>query len=238
MDFNMRNYLLPLAAVFFLAACSASRPVSTAVTPNDHKKDVRMVTDLGEIIIRLSDSTPLHRDNFLLLVKKGFYDSLLFHRVIEHFMIQGGDPNSRNAPAGIALGNGDVGYKVPAEFRTTLFHKKGVLAAAHDGNPEKASSGCQFYLVQGKVFTDVGLDSIETFRLNGRKIPADQRAVYKTLGGAPHLDQGYTVFGEVVSGLEVIDKIAGVTTTKIPKSRPEVDVYIKRVTLIKRKRSY
>jgi peptidyl-prolyl cis-trans isomerase B (cyclophilin B) len=199
-----------------------------------------MQTTMGDIVIRLSDSTPLHRDNFLKLVKKGYYDSVLFHRVINNFMIQAGDPNSKTAVAGLALGNGGPGYTIPAEFRTTLFHKKGVIAAARMGdnvNPTKVSSGSQFYIVQGKTFTEPGLDSLETMRLNGRKIPVSQREVYKTIGGTPHLDQGYTVFGEVVKGLEVVDKIAAVQTSKAQdRDRPLQDVRIIKMKLVKRKK--
>jgi peptidyl-prolyl cis-trans isomerase B (cyclophilin B) len=195
---------------------------------------------MGDIVIRLSDSTPLHRDNFLKLVKKRYYDSVLFHRVIKDFMIQSGDPNSKSAKAGQPLGNGGPGYTVPAEFRTTLFHKKGAIAAARMGdeaNPQKASSGSQFYIVQGKPFTDAGLDSTEKYRLKGRKIPPEQRAVYKTIGGTPHLDQGYTVFGEVVKGMDVVDKIAVVQTSKAQdRDRPLEDVRIINAKLIKRKR--
>ena len=155
-------------------------------------------------------------------------------------MIQTGDPNSKSAKAGQPLGNGGPGYTVPAEFRTTMFHKRGVIAAARmsdNVNPQKASSGSQFYIVQGKTFTDAGLDSTEIFRLNGRKIPADQRAVYKTIGGTPHLDQGYTVFGEVVKGIEVVDKIAGVQTSKAQdRDRPIQDVKITKTKLIKKKK--
>ncbi|HMU45547.1 MAG TPA: peptidylprolyl isomerase [Chitinophagaceae bacterium] len=205
----------------------------------DRKSDVLLQTSLGDIVIRLSDSTPLHRDNFLKLVKMGFYDSILFHRVINHFMIQAGDPESKKAMSGKPLGNGGPGYTVPAEFRATLFHKKGVIAAARMGdnvNPEKASSGSQFYLTQGKIFTDAGLDSVETYRLK-RKIPAEQRKVYKIIGGTPHLDQNYTVFGEVVKGLEVIDAIAAVETSKgADRDRPLKDVRIIKAKLIKRKK--
>jgi peptidyl-prolyl cis-trans isomerase B (cyclophilin B) len=208
------------------------------VTKKDRKKDVLLQTNYGDIVIRLSDSTPLHRDNFLKLVKTGYYDSVLFHRVIKNFMIQAGDPESKNAKPGQSLGNGGPDYRIPAEFRGTLFHKKGVIAAARDDNPEKASSGSQFYIVQGKVFTDAGLDSVETYRLNGRKIPPEQREVYKTIGGTPHLDQNYTVFGEVVKGLDVIDKIAAVSTSKgNDRDRPLEDVRIIKAKLIKRKRN-
>jgi peptidyl-prolyl cis-trans isomerase B (cyclophilin B) len=195
---------------------------------------------MGEIVIRLSDSTPLHRDNFIKLVKLQYYDGILFHRVIRDFMIQAGDPNSRNAPAGQALGNGGPGYTVPAEFRPTLFHKKGVIAAARMGdnvNPDKASSGSQFYLAQGKVFTDAELDQLERTRLGGRKIPVSQRNVYKTVGGIPHLDQGYTVYGEVVRGLDVVDRIASVATSKgADRDRPVEDVKILSARLVKRKK--
>lgn len=206
----------------------------------DRKKDVELITNYGNIVIRLSDSTPLHRDNFLSLVKAGYYDSVLFHRVISRFMIQSGDPDSKQAPAGTPLGEGGPGYTVPAEFRASLFHKKGVIAAARESdnvNPQKASSGSQFYIVQGKLFTDPGLDSLETYRLKGRKIPLSQREIYKTIGGTPHLDQNYTVFGEVIKGLEVIDTIAAVPTSKgADRDRPLQDVRIIRAKLIKRKK--
>jgi peptidyl-prolyl cis-trans isomerase B (cyclophilin B) len=133
------------------------------------------------------------------------------------------------------LGNGGPSYKIPAEFRASLFHKKGVLAAARDGNPEKASSGSQFYIVQGRVFTDAGLDSVETFRLNGRKLPLQHREVYKTTGGVPHLDQNYTVYGEVVRGLSVVDSISAVPTSRTPPDRPKADVRIIKARLVRRR---
>jgi peptidyl-prolyl cis-trans isomerase B (cyclophilin B) len=233
----MKNAILAfLAMTIFMGAFSQD----STVHKKDRKKDVMLVTSLGDIVIRLSDSTPLHRDNFIKLVKLHYYDGVLFHRVIQNFMIQAGDPNSRNAISGKPLGNGGPDYTIPAEFRATLFHKKGVIAAARTGdneNPLKASSGSQFYLAQGKKFTDAGLDSVETFRLKGRKIPLDQREVYKTIGGIPHLDQNYTVFGEVVKGLEVIDRIAGVPTSKAAdRDRPLEDVKIIEAKLIKRRR--
>lgn len=206
------------------------------VTKRDRKKDVLLETSMGNIWIRLSDSTPLHRDNFIKLVKTNYYPGILFHRVIQNFMIQSGDPDSRGAAPGVPLGNGGPDYLIPAEFRPTLFHKKGVIAAARDNHPQKASSASQFYLTQGKVFTEAGLDSVETYRLK-RKIPADQRKVYTTLGGVPHLDQNYTVFGEIVKGLEVVDKIAAVPTSKGPdKDRPLQDVKIINAKLVKRKK--
>jgi cyclophilin family peptidyl-prolyl cis-trans isomerase len=221
-----------LSLVFALTSLAQD----STLRKKDRKKDVLLQTSYGDIIVRLSDSTPLHRDNFLKLVKVGFYDSVLFHRVINEFMIQSGDPLSKQAPAGMQLGNGGPGYTVPAEFRTTLFHKKGVIAAARTSdnvNPARASSGSQFYIVQGKVYSDAGLDSVETFRLKGRKIPAGQREVYKTIGGTPQLDQAYTVFGEVMKGIEVVDKIA---VTPTSRDRPLEDVRIIRAQLIKRKK--
>lgn len=185
---------------------------------------VKITTDSGVIVVRLYDSTPLHRDNFVGLVKKGFYDSLLFHRVIRDFMIQGGDPLSRNAVAGTMLGNGgDDMERIPAEFRTSLFHKKGVLAAARDGNPQKASSACQFYIVQGRRLTDQELDRAEVN--TGKKYSITERMVYKSIGGTPWLDGNYTVFGEVESGMEVIDKIAGVP--RDGNDRPLGDIRMK-----------
>ena len=195
---------------------------------------VRIKTIKGECIIRLYNETPLHRDNFLKLAKEGFYNGTLFHRVIRQFMIQGGDPDSKIAKAGQLLGEGDLGYTIPAEFRDSLFHKKGVLAAARDNNPEKASSSCQFYIVQGKTYTDEELDRIEQSRLQGRKIPQWQREIYKTTGGTPFLDQNYTVYGEVVKGIEMVDDIAAVTTDQ--NDRPLEDISMKVSILTKKER--
>ena len=235
---SMRKIFVFLIGILLAQISIAQKEV--IIKKKDRKRDVLLQTSLGDITIRLSDSTPLHRDNFLKLVKQGYYDSVLFHRVINNFMIQAGDPDSKNAPAGKPLGNGGPGYTVPAEFRTTLFHKKGAIAAARQGdnvNPAKASSGSQFYIVQGKTFSDAGLDSLETFRLNGKKISSDQREVYKTVGGTPHLDQGYTVFGEVIKGLDVADKIAAVPTSKgADRDRPLENVAIISATLVKRKK--
>jgi cyclophilin family peptidyl-prolyl cis-trans isomerase len=232
----MKNLIFLIGILFMVIFSFAQR--DSVVTKKDRKRDVLLQTNYGDIVVRLSDSTPLHRDNFLKLVKTHYYDSVLFHRVIKNFMIQGGDPNSKHAKPGEPLGEGGPGYTIPAEFRSTLFHKKGVIAAARDNNPEKASSGSQFYIVQGKIFTDAGLDSVETYRLNGRKIPASQREVYKTVGGAPHLDQNYTVFGEVVKGLDVVDKIESTPTSKgEDRDRPLEDVRIIKAKLIKRKKN-
>ena len=185
---------------------------------------IKISTDSGIIIVRLSDSTPLHRDNFAKLVKEGFYDSLLFHRVIPQFMIQGGDPTSKYAQPGMMLGNGgDNLSRIPAEFKPSLYHKKGVLAAARDGNPEKASSACQFYLVEGKLWTDEQLNMLE--QQKGVKYTPEQRINYKTIGGTPHLDGAYTVFGEVETGIEVIGKIANVS--RDANNRPLGDLRMK-----------
>ncbi|MCF8318899.1 MAG: peptidylprolyl isomerase [Sphingobacteriaceae bacterium] len=192
---------------------------------------VRISTEKGTCVVLLYNQTPLHRDNFVKITQEGKLSETLFHRVIKGFMIQGGDPDSKTAKPGQALGDGDWGYTVPAEFRDSLFHKKGVIAAARDDNPSKASSACQFYLAQGKVFTDEQLDLLEQNRLK-RKIPTWQREVYKTLGGIPHLDQNYTVFGEVVQGIEMIDTIAAVKTGAA--DRPVEDVRMT-VTVLKKK---
>ncbi len=184
---------------------------------------IKITTDMGEIIVKLYNKTPLHRDNFIKLVKEHFYDSLLFHRIINGFMIQGGDPESKNAPPGIQLGKGDVGYTIPAEFDSTLYHKKGVLAAARNNNPEKASSGCQFYIVQGKKYSDEELDMISMN--SGIEFSSARRMTYKMLGGTPKLDMSYTVFGEVESGLEVVDQIA--MAPKGNYDRPITDIHMR-----------
>ena len=186
---------------------------------------VRIRTSYGDCIIRLYNETPKHRDNFIKLTKSGFFNGTLFHRVIQNFMIQGGDPDSKNAKPGIELGNGGPKYTVPAEFNDSLFHKRGVLAAARDDNPAKASSGSQFYIVEGKRYTDADLDKTEKLpRFNGMnyKIPASQREIYKTVGGTPSLDRNYTVFGEVITGLDMVDRIAAVP--KDERDRPKTDV--------------
>ncbi len=234
-------------------------------------------TDLGEMKIKLYNETPLHRDNFVKLADQGYYNGLLFHRVIDHFMIQGGDPESKNAEPGVRLGNGGPGYTIPAEFRPGLIHKKGALAAARLGdqtNPKKESSGSQFYLVQGKVWREGELDTLEmkmndilrqnifravftpaqeelsrfkqenkeeSFRLRVAELQAcadslysqashftlsaEQRKAYTTEGGYPSLDGGYTVFGEVIEGMDVLEKIAAVKTDQ--SDRPVQDVKMK-----------
>ena len=172
-------------------------------------KLITIHTSYGDMKAILYAQTPLHKQNFLKLVDEHFYDSLLFHRIIQGFMIQGGDPNSKKAKPDERLGSGGGNMeRIPAEFRPELFHKKGALAAARDGNPEKKSSACQFYIVQGKVYNDSELE-VQLKRMAGTRMPTDvQRETYKTLGGTPHLDGNYTVFGQVISGLAVLDSIA------------------------------
>ena len=210
---------LYLFSCIFMISCTATKKTSNSNTP----VRIKIETDSGTMVVRLYNRTPLHRDNFVKLVKEDFYDGLLFHRVIPNFMIQGGDPDSKNAQPGVALGEGGLKYTVPAEFDSTLFHKKGALAMAREGdkvNPEKASSSTQFYLVEGKKLTDEELDKLEErFKIT---IPENHREIYRTIGGTPFLDMSYTVFGEVESGLEVIDKISN--TPKDSRNRPLTDI--------------
>lgn len=206
--------------------------LSTTFAKGPKNQYIRIKTAYGECIIRLYNETPQHRDNFIKLTKKGFYNGTLFHRVIQNFMIQGGDPDSKTAKPGAKLGDGDVGYMIPAEFSDTLFHKRGVLAAARDNNPKKSSSGCQFYIVEGKRYTDEDLDKLEQGRLKGFKVPAWQREIYKSVGGTAQLDHSYTVYGEVVTGIDMVDRIAAVK--KDEHDRPAEDVPMN-VTLLSKK---
>ena len=203
--------------------------LTLAVSAQSEKRRlVEVRTDMGRMVVALYNETPEHRDNFLKLVQEGFYDSLLFHRVIPGFMVQGGDPESRSAAPGQMLGNGGPGYTVPAEIVPGLVHTKGALAAARQGdqvNPEKRSSGSQFYLVQGKPFQPNELDMVAQ-RASRHGTPVtyseEQKETYATEGGAPHLDGSYTVFGEVIEGLDVIDRIAAVQ--RDGRDRPVSDV--------------
>jgi len=269
------TFILTLILVIY----SCEKKTVSTETKEDRQK-IEMITDNGTIILELYNETPLHRDNFIKVVQEGIYDSVMFHRVISDFMIQSGDPDSKYAKPGDTLGNGGLDYRVDAEFNPNLFHKKGVLAAARDGNPERASSSTQFYIVQGKVFNDSLLDraeeringwlaehyfkkdpenqslqdslqqaidseNIEKYRLYSDSISSSaklyknfdrysiseaQRTVYKTLGGTPHLDQNYTVFGEVIKGLDVVDSIAAVQTGAF--DRPVTDVRITTVRVL------
>ena len=225
----MKN-LIYLAILVFFISCSALKNGSTK-TPSVHF--VKIETDSGTMVAKLSNQTPLTTQNFIKLVKEHFYDGLLFHRVIKGFMIQGGDPDSKNAAPGKVLGEGGLKYTVPAEFDSTLFHKKGALAMAREGddvNPKKASSSCQFYIVEGGTFTDKELDKIqEKFKII---ISESHRQIYRTMGGAPFLDMNYTVFGQVVSGLDVIDKIANVA--KDGNDRPLGNIRMK-ISIMKKK---
>lgn len=216
----------------------AAEPAPTApapippvlLTPEQGAKNakVEITTPFGVMVVKLYDETPWHRDNFLQLVDKKYYDGLIFHRVIKDFMVQGGDPNSRNAPPSVQLGSGGPGYTVPGEFNPTLVHKKGALCAARQGdfvNPKRESSGSQFYIVQGTKMNDMQLAQMETrvaTKMTGFKYTDEQKNMYKTIGGTPGLDMDYTVFGEVVEGLNIIDSIAN--TPKMPGDRPVTNI--------------
>lgn len=192
---------------------------------NEKEQKVLITTEYGTILLKLYNETPLHRDNFLKLIKENYYDQLLFHRVITDFMIQGGDPDSKWAEPGDILGNGGPGYTIPAEFHPQFFHKRGAIAAARTNNPEKASSGSQFYIVQGRVFNDAELHMLEN-RM-GIKFPDNHKKVYKTSGGYPPLDQNYTVFGEVIEGMEVVEKIAAVAKDRANRPTQDIAMTIK-----------
>lgn len=264
-----------------LMACSGGQKKTTDMETGNETL-VRLETTMGNITVKLYNETPKHRDNFIKLSKEGTYDSTLFHRVIKNFMIQAGDPQSKTATDTTTLGNGDVGYTLPAEFNPKFFHKKGALAAARLGdevNPNKESSGCQFYIVTGRKFSEAQMISMENQLNDARletvfnelarkhmkeiykmrkagdndgllelqdsleaqargivakepalKFSREQIAAYTTVGGAPHLDGAYTVFGEVTEGMDVIDKIQAVKTNRA--DRPETDVRILKATVI------
>ena len=275
MKFNkISAALTSVFAIMLTIAAKASTDMTTTQTKND--VIVELKTTLGDIKILLYGDTPRHLDNFVHLVDSGFYDGVLFHRVINDFMIQTGDPDSKNAPAGKMLGMGDPGYNIDAEFvYPKHFHKRGALAAAREGdavNPTKQSSGSQFYIVTGTVFNDSQLDQMNARKVQQQRqevfnklalenrdtimalrkeinlvalqelqdkliketdsivkaapdtLTAEQRQVYSTVGGTPHLDGSYTVFGEVISGMDVVDKIQKVETDR--NDRPVEDVKI------------
>lgn len=276
---TMKAKLIILA----LLACTCMSCSQRQKNNGNMETKVKIETNYGDIVVKLYDETTQHRDNFIKLVEQGTYEGTLFHRVIKDFMIQAGDPESKNAPKGKMLGSGDVGYTVPAEFvYPQYFHKRGVLAAAREGdqvNPQRASSGCQFYIVTGRVFNDSTLLSMEQQRNQQRLTVAfnalaqkrmkeiyklrkagDQEALmdlqdsliaqaekevaqqpefrftpeqvkaYTTVGGTPHLDGEYTVFGEVLEGMDIVDRIQKVKTDR--NDRPEEDVVIKKMTLL------
>lgn len=264
--------LLSLALVFIAISCQIDQSKKKT---EDQLYTIE--TEYGDMIFKLYDATPLHKANFIKLIEQDYFDDILFHRVINGFMIQGGDPDSRNAEPGKMLGEGGPEYTIPAEFVDTIFHKKGVLAAAREGdntNPEMRSSASQFYIVQGIVLTDEDVkkveDRINASRLNKLvtkfideakneayntggtidyqiilpeahkkaedefkqggyyKIPENKRKVYQTIGGTPHLDNAYTIFGEIVEGLDVIDKIAAVETDENDRPVKDIKMRIKK----------
>lgn len=221
-------FLLFFVSIFM---CGFAQKADKQKKDTDRVYYVKIETSYGDMVVKLYNETPLHRDNFIKLVQDGTYDELIFHRVINKFMIQGGDPNSRNAKPGQMLGDGGLGYTIPAEFVPGLYHKKGALAAARQGddvNPRKESSACQFYIVQGETWNAERLKMVE--QRMGKSFTSEQAETYSTLGGTPFLDGDYTVFGEVVEGLEVIDKIAAVQCGSM--DRPVEDVKMK-MTIIK-----
>ena len=194
--------------------------------------NVLIETTEGPIMVVLYDDTPVHRDNFIKLVENGVYNDLLFHRVIEKFMIQAGDPKSREAKPGQPLGDGTLGYTLPAEIQPHLYHKRGALCAARQGddvNPKRESSASQFYIVQGTVFDEAQLENIA--KRFGKKFSPQQIKTYTTVGGAPHLDGDYTVFGEVVEGMDVVDRIA--SAERDGRDRPVKDIRIIGVHVLK-----
>lgn len=290
MTYKFSNSIHHLLIFCFVLIFGFNAKAQGQISENDLNKDVEMITDYGTIIMRLSDETPLHRDNFIKLVNDKFYDGLSFHRVIENFIVQTGDPESKNSNSKKELGDSDLPYRIPAEFNTNLFHKRGALNAAREGdnsNPEQESSSTQFTIVQGKVYNDSTLDvaqgrinkwlaynnvihkpehaklfkslqklfdnwndskkekyagikkqldsltEIELSTMDLYQYPKTHREVYKTLGGAAHLDQNYTVFGQVVSGMDIVDKIGAAKTNDM--DRPLEDVRIITARLIDRK---
>ena len=224
------NKLILTLLAWALMVGSANAQTSTS--------EVLLETTAGNIRIALFDETPLHRDNFLKLVQEHVYDSLLFHRVIKDFMIQSGDLHSKHAQPGQRLGSGDYNYTVEAEFRLPkIFHRRGMVAMAREGdrgNPERRSSACQFYIVWGRVYNDARLMKVQE-RLDTTahvQLTPEMQEVYKTVGGVPHLDGQYTVFGEVVEGLDVVDRIQQSATD--PNDRPLEDIRILRATVTKK----
>ncbi len=226
-----------LVFIVLFASCSGSNTDTSALMSElkssnmeDARKKVLIETSMGNMTIELFNETPKHRDNFIKLVEEAYYDGTLFHRVINQFMIQGGDPDSKNAEPGQQLGVGGPDYTIEAEIVDGLFHKKGALAAARQGdqvNPEKRSSGSQFYIVHGRVFSHEELKMFE--ERSDKLFSTEQLKVYTTIGGTPHLDGDYTVYGMVVDGLEVIDKIAAVETDR--HNRPLEDISVKMTIL-------
>lgn len=192
------------------------------------RQKIAITTEYGKIVMELYDETPKHRDNIVKLTKEHFFDSTLFHRCIPNFVIQGGDPNSKTAAAGAMLGNGETGYRVDAEFHDSAIHKYSAVGMARDNNPAKASSGCQFYIVTGKKLSDDELNSLEQNR--NKKYSESQREIYKTKGGTAFLDGGYTVFGEVIEGMDVVEKISNEPRNQA--DRPNKDIRMLKVEVV------
>ena len=237
MKFCMSSKLWVLRVLLILFTFHFSLFTSWAQTKNT---EVLFETTAGNIRIALYDETPQTRDNFLKITKMGIYDSLLIHRVIKNFMIQSGDTNSKHAKPGQLLGSGDFDYTTEAEFRLPqIFHRRGVVAMAREGdkvNPERRSSACQFYIVWGKVYQDDRLlakvqEKLDSATQGQVKLTPEMIEVYKTVGGTPHLDGQYTVFGEVVEGMDVVEKIQAVKTDK--NDRPLEDIRILKATVTK-----
>jgi cyclophilin family peptidyl-prolyl cis-trans isomerase len=203
-----------------------------ACNVNAQKYHAKIETEYGTIKMMLYDNTPKNTENMVKVAKDHGYDSTLFHRCIPQFVIQGGDPESKNAKPGQMLGNGGLTYTVPAEINDTDYHKRGALGVARDNTPDKSGSAMQFYIVVGKTFTDDELDKLS--KRSGRTYSAAQRETYKTIGGTPHLDGGYTVFGEVTDGMDVVDKIANEPRDK--NDRPNKDIRILKLTVKKKKK--
>ena len=238
---NKRLFSVILLSIMILSSCSSqkkmesetkktdSAPEAKAETKPEKMTEVLIKTTKGNIKIALYNETPQHRDNFIKLVNEKYYDGVLFHRIIQGFMIQTGDPDSKTAKPGQRLGAGGPDYRIPAEFVPTLYHRRGAVAAARDNNPAKSSSASQFYIVDGKPYDNAYLDMLQ--QRTGKVFTPEQREVYTTLGGAPFLDGEYTVFGQVLSGMEVVDKIAA--QPKDQFDRPTEDIKILSVTILK-----
>lgn len=222
----MKNVLFTILAFGLMSSCTALKKISA---PKKESYTVLMQTTAGDMTIQLYEEVPQHANNFRKLVKEGFYDGLLFHRVIPGFMIQGGDPQSKNAQPKAGLGNGSNGYTIPAEFMVEKYvHTRGALAAARTPNPEKASSGCQFYIVDGRKYTEAELSNFE--KAKGFEYTDEQKKMYMEQGGTPSLDNEYTVYGMVIAGEEVISKIAG--AARDGRNRPNEDVKIIKATMV------
>lgn len=206
--------------------------VAVSLNVNAQKNKIKIETEYGNIVLMLYDNTSLNTNNMVKMAKEHFYDSTLFHRCIPQFMIQGGDPESKQAKPGQALGMGGLGTTIPAEINDIAYHKRGAVGVARDQTPDKSGSACQFYLVTGKPFTDAELDNLS--KRSGRNYTPQQREVYKTTGGTPHLDGNYTVFGEVIEGMDVVEKISA--EPRDANDRPNKDIRMIKVRVISKEK--